>query len=95
MEEKAIKKSVKKEVSNNPEKLSYDKLNQIAGQLQQQNEMLRAELNRAITQEFIMRIEFMFKVVENVSVFDPIFVDKCVKEIEKSLTPPEETPVEG
>lgn len=71
-------------------KYSYEELNNIAGQLSQQNQQLYQQLQRANMANMFKRLDYLFKVVENGAMFSPEFVDKCIKEIEDSMTIEEE-----
>lgn len=74
----------------NEKKYSYEELNNIAGQLSQQNQQLYQQLQRANMANMFKRLDYLFKVVENGAMFSPEFVDKCIKEIEDSMTLEEE-----
>lgn len=66
------------------EKLSYEKLEQAAMQLQQR--LMIAE-NRLKSIDFAsMRLTWLFRVIENKDAFTPEFVNKCSKEIQELLT---------
>lgn len=72
------------------------KLNNIAVQLSQQNEMLvkkNKELEAAITEnednKFYTNLSFYFKVAENPDKFTAEIVSKCLEAIEDSLFPKE------
>lgn len=70
-------------------KLTYEQLEQLAGNLSKQNEQL---YNRVVEQNFqniITRLGLLFKVVENSDKFNTEFVVMCSEEIEKTLTLPE------
>lgn len=89
MEEKEIKKEVKK--------LSYEELENAAKQITAQaqsvareNQQLRAALQQATMSNMYTELNFKFKVVEFASAFTPEFVDRCVKSIEETMTPPPE-----
>ena len=94
-------------VGNNkqPQKLSYEKLNQacaeMSQQIQQQNKYIQQLHNKMQEMNFMLqnkRMEYLFKVVEianrnNVSecvCFAKDFVENCIAEIQESLTIPEE-----
>jgi len=68
------------------QEISYDQLKEIAIQATQQVEMLRAELQRVGEERSLYRLEFLFRVIQNPSVFSTEFVGKCVLEIEQALT---------
>lgn len=87
MEEKEIKKEVKK--------LSYEELENVAKQITAQaqsvareNQQLRAALQQTTMSNMYTELNFKFKVVEFASAFTPEFVDRCVKSIEETMTPP-------
>lgn len=85
-----------KEMNQNEEvkKLSYEELENVATQLQSQCQRLYSELT-AVTNTF-KRLDYLFKVVKNNTVFPTEFVDKCVAEIELIMSPqPEETTEEA
>lgn len=110
MEEQKNSKEVKLGVVKNdnkeeqPQKLTYDQLNQACMELSQQNQQMNQyiqKLHHQIQemQSFIQtkRMDYLFKVVE-LSLksnahweFDSDFVQKCMEEIQESLTIPEET----
>ena len=85
MEEKKVKKE-----NEAPERMSYEQLNNIAHQLSEQNRQLYMKLQEANLANMKMRLDFLFKVVENFEMFTPEFSEKCVKEIEELMTLPEE-----
>ena len=72
-----------------PEKLSYEQLENIAHQLSEQAKQLYAKLQEANLTNMFMRLDFLFKVVENAHAFNEDFVTKCVTEIEGLITVPE------
>lgn len=75
----------KKEVAVEPvKKVSYEQLEQIAVQLQQR--LMIAE-NKLKNIDFAsMRLNWLFKVLENDKNFNVEFVDKCSEEIANILT---------
>lgn len=74
----------------NEKKYSYEELNNIASQLSQQNQQLYQQLQRANMTNMFKRLDYLFKVIENGAMFSPAFTDKCIKEIEDSMTIEEE-----
>lgn len=79
------------------EKLSYDKLKEIADSLWNENRYLKQQLQGASESlRTINRLDYLFKVVEisaNASSlwhFSDDFITNSIKEIEKIMTPPEE-----
>lgn len=80
------------EQKNIQEKLSYEKLEEVAVQLQQRCAMLENKL-RSIDLVSI-RLNYLFKVLEIKSSFSEEFVNKCSKEVEEILTVEEAKPEE-
>ena len=76
-----------------PSKMSYEQLENIAYQLSDQNRQLHADLAKAQETGFFKRLDYLFKVVEDVDAFSFDFYTKCVQEIETIMTIPE-LPVE-
>ena len=74
-----------------PEKMSYEQLENIAHQLSEQNRQLFMKLQAANMGNMFKRLDYLFKVVEYGSKFNPTFLNKCIKEIEELMTVPEET----
>ena len=77
------------QVSEQPKKLSYEQLQNIAGQLQQQNMQLRRALEQSNMENMFKRLDYLFKVVATPHIFSDAFVSMCVTEIEKAITIPE------
>lgn len=88
MEEKKTKTVEMK--PQNEKKYSYEELNNIAGQLSQQNQQLYQQLQRANMTNMFKRLDYLFKVIENGAMFSAEFLDKCLKEIEETMTIEEE-----
>ena len=88
MEEKKAKTVEMK--PQDEKKYSYEELNNIASQLSQQNQQLYQQLQRANMTNMFKRLDYLFKVIENGAMFSPAFTDKCIKEIEDSMTLEEE-----
>ena len=80
------------------EKLSYEKLNEVANQLHQQNQQylnqirqMQFQLQEFARGERIQALGFAFKVLDHTDKFDAGFVRLMVDNIKESLTPiPEE-----
>lgn len=70
-------------------KLSYEELNNIAHQLSEQSRNLYLELQKANQYNLFKRLDYLFKVIENSSIFDTEFVTKCKDEIKSIITIPE------
>jgi hypothetical protein len=69
------------------EKLTYEQLENAANQLLAQNDELRRtlmELSNAMR-----RLDYLFKVLDHVALFDVDFVDNCTAEIVQLMTIPE------
>lgn len=82
----------KQQDNKKQEKLSYEDLNNAAIQLSKENQYLKAQLkNAAETFNAINRLDYLFKVLEQGSYFDKLFIGKCTDEIKKIMTPPEES----
>lgn len=69
------------------EKLTYEQLEQAANQLLAQNNELRKVLIE--TSNAMRRLDYLFKVLDHVHLFDDQFVEKCIEEIVQLMTLPE------
>lgn len=69
------------------EKLTYEQLEQAANQLLAQNNELRKVLIE--TSNAMRRLDYLFKVLDHVHLFDDQFVEKCIGEIVQLMTLPE------
>lgn len=67
-------------------KLSYEELTKVTNDLHARCNQLYAELQNANMQNLFIRLEYLFKVVENKSAFSKDFTEACVKEIEAFMT---------
>lgn len=74
-----------------PQKMSYEQLEQIAHQLSEQARQLYGQLQKANLSNMFKRLDYLFKVVENGYMFKQDFLEKCINEIEDIMTVPEET----
>lgn len=74
-----------------PQKMSYEQLEQIAHQLSEQARQLCGQLQKANLSNMFKRLDYLFKVVENGHMFKQDFLEKCINEIEDIMTVPEET----
>jgi ribosomal protein L29 len=70
-------------------KLSYEELDNLAKQLSQVNLQLRQKLAESDYSNFHQRMAYLFEIVRNADKFAPVFVAKCIKEIEEAITIPE------
>lgn len=73
----------------NTEKLTYEQLENVAAELQKRCATLYNELQNANMFNVFKRLDYLFKVVENKSVFPAGFVDDCVTEVMSLMTPQE------
>lgn len=83
MEENKVK-------NERPEKMSYEQLENVAHQLSEQNRQLYMKLQSANMTNLFKRLDYLFKVIENSDKFNKEFGNKCLTEIESSMTIPEE-----
>lgn len=106
MEKEIGSKEVKMQAEHKqPQKLSYEELNQacaeMSQQLQQQNKYIQQLHKQMQEMNFMLqnkRMEYLFKVVEiagrsnasEYACFSKDFVEECVMEIQDSLTIPQE-----
>lgn len=73
-----------------PQKMSYEQLEQVAHQLSEQARQLYGQLQKSNLSNMFKRLDYLFKIVENGHMFKQDFLDRCVKEIEDIMTVPEE-----
>lgn len=90
MEEQKKKVVEMKPQVQRPEKLSYEKLENVAHQLSEQNRQLFAKLQELNMTNVFKRLDYLFKVVENGHMFKQDFFEKCIAEIESLMTVPEQ-----
>lgn len=79
------------EETKGTQKLSYEELENVAVQFQHRAMALENQLRSINTVTF--RLNYLFKVLENKSVFPEDFIQKCATEVVETLTI-EDTPVE-
>lgn len=77
-----------------PEKLSYEQLENVAAELQNRCAKLYTELQNTNMYNVFKRLDYLFKVIENNSRFPVEFARQCVDEIITLMTPPTEEPTE-
>ena len=70
--------------------LSYERLQEICGELSQRLQMAQRKIEEIDASNTVYRLNFLFKVIENAALFDPSFIESTVKEIQDTLTLPEE-----
>jgi hypothetical protein len=80
MEQKQLKK-VQKAKAPVKEKLSYEELEALNVQLSEQAKRLYYTLQRQNLEGVFKRLDYLFKILENYTFFDPGFIDDCVFEI--------------
>lgn len=86
MEEQKAK-TVEMNASQENEKLSYEELNEVCMRLEQQNQYLVRELQKANLTNMFKRLDYLFKVVEYSHSFgDAEFVGNCIEEIKEAMT---------
>lgn len=73
------------------EKLTYEQLENVAHQLSEQNSQLYSQLQNMSMSNVFKRLDYLFKVLENEYMFSQDFVTKCAKEVEETITIPEES----
>lgn len=82
---------VKKQEATQPEKMTYEQLEQVAHELSDQNRKLYAKLQELNMANVFKRMDYLFKVVElQDKGFTGDFVVKAVEEIEDLMTIPKE-----
>lgn len=71
-------------------KLSYEELERVCHQLSEQARLLYGKLKEAQNENFLARLSYLFKVIENSSLFNAYnkseFIESCINEIEDVLT---------
>lgn len=83
----------KEQVATQPQKFTYEQLEQIAGNLSTQVQQLSAKLQEANMFNMFKRLDYCFKVLEispslSANVLSSDFVERCAKEIEELMTIP-------
>lgn len=84
MEEKSKEIKMGKSSSQKNEKLTYEQLEQMAGNLNMQCRQLYQQLNEARTAiaEF-NEIEMLLSIIEKGEYFDSSFIDRCAKTVQE------------
>src|SRR5574344_450686 len=80
---------VKKEVAAQPQKFTYEQLEEIARNAASENQQLRTAVQQLNDARGLKRLEFLFNVVEHSIEFGPDITAKAVKEITEALFAPE------
>lgn len=87
----------KLEPKNEPRKLSYEELENVAHQLSAQaqqlnaqNQKLKAALAESNLVNFYKRLDYLFNIIDKDNPYLPAsFKEQCAKEIQTLMTPPE------
>lgn len=87
---KVVEMTPQAKETEQPQKMSYEQLEQVAHQLSEQARQLYGQLQKSNLSNMFKRLDYLFKVVENGHMFKQDFLDRCVKEIEDIMTVPEE-----
>lgn len=87
---KVVEMTPQAKETEQPQKMSYEQLEQVAHQLSEQARQLYIKLQESNVNNVFKRLNYLFKIVENGHMFSQDFLDKCIKEIEDIMTVPEE-----
>lgn len=93
MEEVKGTKNIEKDpqvANEQPEKMTYEQLEQVAHQLSEQSRQLYMKLQQANMTNMFKRLDYLFKILEYHHMFEEDFVTKSVEEIVSIMTIPEE-----
>ena len=90
MEDKKVIKMDKLKATPQPEKVSYEKLEEIARQLQEQNKQLYMKCMELQQNNLTERFHYVFEVAKDKVTFSKELVDKALNEVENTLYPPQE-----
>lgn len=71
---------------NEVKKLSYEELEKIALNLQEQCQKLYSQVHELQVGMMFKRLDYLFKVLKYYSLLETNFVKKCAKEIQELLT---------
>ena len=77
----------------NTEKLSYEELSNVCNQLDTKCRQLSQQLYQLQQSQALLRLEFLFKIIDKKDSFDKDFVNNCVNEIKEIMTIKEESEV--
>lgn len=78
--------NVVEEAKAEPKKISYEELEKIALNLQEQCQKLYAQNQEMQVGMMFKRLDYLFKVLKYYSLLETNFVKKCAKEIQELLT---------
>ena len=73
-----------------PEKMSYETLENVARQLSDQVVQLRAKVYEKTTEQAFKRLDYLFKILENKESFPKEFLESCIAELMTVMTLSEE-----
>ena len=74
-----------KNTQEEPQKATYEQLENYVNQLSQQNMVLKKRLSEFAEVSFYKKMEFLFKVLENKDSFTTDFVNSCASEIMEAM----------
>jgi hypothetical protein len=74
-----------KNTQEEPQKATYEQLENYVNQLSQQNMILKKKLSEFAEESFYKKMEFLFKVLENKDSFTIDFVNSCASEIMEAM----------
>lgn len=77
----------------NTEKLSYEELSNVCNQLDTKCRQLSQQLYQLQQSQALLRLEFLFKIIDKKDSFDKTFVDDCINEIKEIMTIKEESEI--
>lgn len=86
---KVVEMTPQAKETEQPQKMSYEQLEQVAHQLSEQTRQLYGQLQKSNLNNMFKRLDYLFKVVENGHIFKQDFFEKCIAEIEELMTVPE------
>ena len=69
-------------------KLTYEQLEQLCSQLDQQARALKIQLTQSVN--IFKRLDYLFKILENRDCFEISYTEEVAKEIKEIMTVPEE-----
>jgi hypothetical protein len=97
MEEKKLNSNMRvvQDNNENEQKLSYEQLNKVCGELSQQNQYLIKQLQQVNLTNMFRRLDYLFLVLKYSTVIkDADFINDCIDEIKEAMTI-EKKPEEG
>lgn len=81
---------VQTNAAEQPAKMSYEQLENIAHQLSEQAKQMYKKLQEANLNNMFQRLNYLFKVIENSNKFPEDFVNNCINEVVDMMTLPKE-----